>query len=130
MQQRQINLDEIEPMWGYDYYNPDLVERVREKGWEGIPPIPVIEIPQRLRVHGKRYHHSDGHKRHNAAIVTNADTINCIIYDGSDDLQEVCEQTGASVLLPYTFYLEDIERNLDRRSSNILKWGKKLTGKG
>lgn len=94
MQRKRISLNELEPAWGYDHHSPDLVKRVQERGWEGIAPIPVIEIPEKLRIDGKRYSYCDGHHRHNAAIITGADSLDCILYDERDDIEEVEKQTG------------------------------------
>ncbi len=102
MQIKQIELDKIEPAFGYEQHSPALVERVRNEGWDGIPPVPVVELPEERRKDGKEYFQPDGHHRHNAAILTGADTLKCIIYDETDNPFEIAQLTGGEILPSYS----------------------------
>ena len=111
MQRKQIPIEEIEPTYGYNYHNEDLVKRVREFGWEGIPPVPVIKIPEDLRRNGKKYSNCDGHHRHNVAIETSKSNLDCLVYGSNDNLKTISEQTGRGLLMDYQVHLDRLRRS-------------------
>jgi len=109
MQRKQIPIEEMKPMWGNGYHSPKLIKKIRKEGWEKIPPIPVIEIPEELRTDWKRYSFCDGHNRYDTAIATNTNSLDCIVYDASDNIKEVSRQTGEAELVPYHIHLDALK---------------------
>lgn len=113
MKRKRIPLEELEPLYDYNPHSPDLVKKVVKEGWAEIPPIPAIEIPRELRTNGKKYCHSDGHQRHNAATVTNTSSLDCIVYGEGDDTEDVSRQTGNSELGEYTLLIKLLKQKRD-----------------
>ncbi len=70
MFEKDITIAELEPLFGLGYYNPCLVEKVKRDGWNDVDPIPVIEIPERLRIGERKYVFGDGRNRYDAALRT------------------------------------------------------------
>ena len=106
MERKRIKLDEIAPSFGDvaqsgHFHNSDLINKVKKDGWQEIPPIPVVEIPEHLRhlVNGKKYHYTDGNHRYDAAFINGEEDIDSIIYGEKDDLEEVSKQTGGGYLI-------------------------------
>jgi len=93
MYKKSIPIEQVEPAFKS---GPDssLVEKFRENGWKGVPPIPVIEIPEELRIAGKRYYHTDGNHRHQSSLVAPLPNLECIVYNDQDNLSEVAQLTG------------------------------------
>ena len=109
MQRKQINIEELEPLLEGDFYKHGLTSYVRENGWGGISPLPVIEIPEEFRLNGVRYCFSDGNGRYTAAIRTGKKVLDCIVYDETDDFEEVSLKTGKGFLGAYESHIVCLE---------------------
>ncbi len=49
MIERNIDIRELEALFGNMHTNSRLRDKIRVEGWGDIPPISVIEIPEKLR---------------------------------------------------------------------------------
>jgi len=100
MEYVEIPLKELEPLLphGISPASDGLVERVRTHGWDGIDPIPVVEVPEEHRLGGKNYCFMDGYHRFDAAGLVDSRTIPGLKYDRTDDPHEVSERTGGAEL--------------------------------
>ena len=115
MKRKRIRLSELEPLYGYSYLSQDKLKLLQEIGLDKLPPIPVIEIPERLRVKGRIYSHLDGHHRHKVAVSTGTDSLDCILYDETDNLEEVSKLTGPGHIYSYPQHISVLETYLDKR---------------
>jgi len=87
MKELMLKVNEIEPVYGSRFTSQELIENIKNNGWNKIAPLPVVEIPSCLRIDGKRYSSWDGHHRYNAAINTSTHLINCVLYGEDDDFE-------------------------------------------
>ena len=94
-------------------YPLELPKRVKSRGMEGIPPIPIINVPDDLKT-GKKYFCLDGGHRIDAALKSEIEVIECIIFEPSDDPQEISKLTGNGHIESYESALR-IYREIKRR---------------
>ena len=105
-----IPIEELESALKYaGVHDRDLIKRMKKYGWEGIIPIPVTEVPEHLMIGGKKYYHSDGHRRHSCAIDAGLTHVRGIQYDANDDPNEISKITGEATLRKYEDILITLE---------------------
>ncbi len=117
MKEAILDPDEVEGLWEGTFitYSQSLVDKLNTEGWNDIPPVPVIEIPERLRVGDKKYSLSDGHHRLDAARRTGA-MLHAIVFSVEDDLKEVERLTGGDIALSYGAHIERLESVFNART--------------
>lgn len=79
-------------IWHHDKTTAELEELARTGRFDELPPVPVLEIPEKYK-HLGEYVLIDGHKRRNAAKKAGID-VNAMIIESGEDIKHITENGG------------------------------------